>query len=276
MVAKMPGSRMNKRLFLILLVFIIFCCFGWMHLLFILSSYDLERRHVPLTQLVSFSSKVEHDHVSVNVECIFKELLNLQIAHAFAKSADWAALGNQRTLSVKRIVCTALCWVQLRSWSKSRLRCSIFRFFSLTGGGAHWGKVFLEGYWERNSVKIHIGWGRGSGFCNEPAPWWDSTRCTTGGWGGWLRIHRCIGATMLVESAIPNYHSLVTPVQYPLFGLLGLVPPSVLQWDPEWAFNIVVGWLHWEMERDLLTRWLQVGLRTPEPNFIELLSESKI
>ena len=79
---------MNKRLFLILLVFIIFCCFGWMHLLFILSSYDLERRHVPLTQLVSFSSKVEHDHVSVNVECIFKELLNLQIAHAFAKSAD--------------------------------------------------------------------------------------------------------------------------------------------------------------------------------------------
>ncbi|XP_033648090.1 uncharacterized protein LOC117307446 [Asterias rubens] len=62
MVAKMPGSRMNKRLFLILLVFIIFCCFGWMHLLFILSSYDLERRHVPLTQLVSFSSKVEHDH----------------------------------------------------------------------------------------------------------------------------------------------------------------------------------------------------------------------
>ncbi|XP_038068819.1 uncharacterized protein LOC119738146 [Patiria miniata] len=61
-VQTMAGSRMNKRLFVILLIFLVICCLGWVRLLFILTSYDLEPRHVPVSQLVAFSTRVDHDH----------------------------------------------------------------------------------------------------------------------------------------------------------------------------------------------------------------------
>ncbi|XP_022081099.1 uncharacterized protein LOC110974072 [Acanthaster planci] len=58
----MAGSRMNKRLFLIMLIFVFFCCIGWLRLIFIMTSYDLAPRLVPVSQLVAFSTRVEHNH----------------------------------------------------------------------------------------------------------------------------------------------------------------------------------------------------------------------
>ncbi|XP_077988391.1 uncharacterized protein LOC144442865 [Glandiceps talaboti] len=66
----MAGSRQNKKLFLIAACIFGVAFYGWMKLLFVINSYDLRPKPIPLYQLETFSCVVDHNHLWYKKTCL--------------------------------------------------------------------------------------------------------------------------------------------------------------------------------------------------------------